>query len=233
MKKTIALCAALLVGGAAFAAEGESSYAVTLDFPYVSKYVFRGVELADHSIQPSVEVSVGDFYAGVWNNTPLQNEHDGDISKETDIYIGYAPALTESLTADFGATYFWYPAVGPALDDYSFEISAGVTWSVKGFTPSLYLYRDLHLDVTTIQTGVGYSIPLASLGTSLDLNATFGAVQPDDGEDYCYYSVGVSVPYKLSDKFTLNVGASYVENDLDNGDDPGFWGTIGVTYSFE
>lgn len=233
MKKTIALCAALLVGGTAFAAEGEASYSVTADFPYVTKYVFRGVELAQDSLQPSVEFTTGDFYAGLWNNSPLQSEHDGKVSKEIDIYVGYTPALTESLKADFGATYYWYPWVDKPIADYSFEISAGLNYTLGNFTPSVYLYRDLKLDVTTAQLGLGYSFPLTSIGTSLDFSASVGAVMPDTGETYCYYSAGVSLPYKLSDQLKLTVGASYTENDLDGGKDPGFWGTIGLTYSFE
>ena len=103
MKKTFALCAALAACATAFAADDavqtESSYSITVDFPYVTKYVFRGVELSRDSLQPSVELAYGDFYAGVWNNTPLRNEHDGDASQEIDLYLGYAPQLTVPLRA--------------------------------------------------------------------------------------------------------------------------------------
>ena len=64
MKKTIALCAALLACGSAFAQE-ESEYAVTMDMPVVTKYVFRGVQIAKSSFQPSVQLTSGNLYGGV------------------------------------------------------------------------------------------------------------------------------------------------------------------------
>lgn len=238
MKKTIVLSAALLVGGSAFAADAvptpttEASYAVTVDFPYVSKYVFRGVEISRDSLQPSVEISSGDFYAGVWNNTPLRKEHDGDVSKEFDLYAGYTPSLGENLKADIGVTYYLYPFVDEGVNSDSIEAFVGLNLTAGNFTPAVYVYRDLDLDVTAVQGSVGYSLPLPSLGTSLDFSATVGAVFPDHGEKYCYYSGGVNVPYKLSDNVKLNFGLTYTENDLDNGDDPGLWGTVGITAQF-
>lgn len=238
MKKTITLCAALLAGGTCVwaqdnaAAVDEPAYAVTVDFPFVSKYVFRGVKLSRESLQPSVEIASGDFYAGLWNNTPLRNEHDGDASKEVDLYAGYTPSITENLKADIGVTYYAYPSIADGLNDDSVEAFVGLNWSVGNFTPAGYLYRDLDLDVWTFQASIGYSIPLTSWGTSLDLNATIGGVSPDHGEEYGYYSAGVNLPVKLSDVVKLNFGLTYTENDLDDGEDPGLWGTVGITASF-
>ena len=238
MKKTIILCAALLGGGTALTAQdaapavSESSYAVTVDFPYVTKYVFRGLQIARDSFQPSVEIAAGDFYAGVWNNTPLRSEHDGNISKEIDLYVGWTPALTESLKADFGATIYWYPRVNSYLASDSFEMFAGLNWTTGNFTPAAYVYRDFNLHAWTVQGSIGYSVPLTGLGTSLDLNATVGTVSPDDGDSYEYFSVGMNMPVKLSDMVKLNFGVTYTANNIDGGEDPGLWGTAGVTASF-
>jgi uncharacterized protein (TIGR02001 family) len=238
MKKTITLCAALLAGATALTAQDsvptmtEPAYAVTVDFPFVSKYVFRGVKIARESLQPSVEVAAGDFYSGAWSNIPLRNEHDGDISKELDLYVGYTPKITDNLKADLGATYYWYPRVGHGVDHDSFEVFGGLNWALGNLTPAVYVYRDIDLDVWTVQGSIGYSVPLKSWGTSLDFNATIGAVSPDHGEAYDYYSVGVNLPVKLSDAVKLNFGLTYTENDLDHGRDPGLWGTTGITASF-
>lgn len=237
MKKTITLCVALFAAGSALTAQEatpttESAYAVTVDFPFVSKYVFRGVKLGRESLQPSVEVATGDFYAGLWNNTPLRNEHDGDASKELDFYLGWTPKLTENLKADFGATYYVYPSMVGSWNNDSIEVFAGLNLALGNFTPALYIYRDFTLNSWTVQGSVGYSVPLKSLGTSLDFNATVGAVSPNNAEAYDYYSVGVNLPVKLSDIVKLNFGVTYTENDLDNGDDPGLWGTVGITASF-
>ena len=53
MKKTTALLLAAVLSGGSLSAQEESSYSVTVDFPYVSDYVFRGVKFANDSIQPS------------------------------------------------------------------------------------------------------------------------------------------------------------------------------------
>ncbi len=233
MKKTIALCTALLAAGSAFAADEESTYAVTLDFPYVSKYAYRGLELARDSLQPSVEVSTGDLYLGVWSNVPLRKEHDAGASKEIDLYLGYTPKFTENLSGDFGLTYFWYPSMNTVSGEDSIEVSAGLNLTLGNFTPAVYLYRDIILDTTTAQASIGYSVPLKDLGTSLDLNLTAGAVWPDhDGGSYTYGSVGATVPVKLSDRVKLNFGLTYTVNDLSGEEDPGLWGTVGVTAKF-
>ena len=237
MKKTILLCTALLAGTSAVLAQeasavAESDYAVTVDFPFTSKYVFRGVKLGREAVQPSVEVAAGDFYTGVWSNIPLRNEHDGDVTKEVDLYAGWTPKLADNLKADVGATLYWYPSVSDGYADDTFEMFAGLNYTWGNFTPAVYVYRDFDLDIWTYQGSIGYSVPLASLGTSLDFNATAGAVSPDDGEIYGYYSVGVSLPVKLSDAVKLNFGLTYTENDLDHGKDPGLWGTAGVAVSF-
>lgn len=239
MKKTIALCSVLLASSVAFAADEatipvttESSYAVTVDFPFVTDYVFRGVQLANESFQPSVELTYGSVYAGVWSNVPYHHEHDGDFSKEIDLYVGYTPKITDSISADIGLTYYSYPWTDDSWDNDSFEGFVGLNMTVANFTPAVYVYHDLTLDTTTLQTSVGYSLPLEKYGTSLEFSAAFGAVHVHNGEDYCYYTFGVNVPYKLTEALKLNVGFNYTKNDIDHADDPGAWGVVSLTYSF-
>jgi uncharacterized protein (TIGR02001 family) len=236
MKKTLSLCAALLAGGIALHAADEYTYSVTADFPYVTQYVFRGVKIAKSSVQPSVELAVENFYAGIWNNTPLTSMHDGNISKEIDLYAGYTPKITDKLKADIGATSYRYPWADDGFSKQSFEVYLGLNATLGNFTPSIYVNRDLDLRVTTVQTSVGYSLPLTDLGTSLDFTATAGIVSLDDSEasltGYRYYSIGVNVPYKLSDVVKVNAGVNYTFNDINGASDPGLWGTIGVSAQF-
>ena len=230
MKKTFALCVALLACGSAFAQE-ESETAVTMELPYVTKYVFRGLQIAKDSFQPSVEVTSGSVYGGVWSSIPLHDRRDKE-TQEIDLYAAYAPKLTDKLSADIGITYYYYPRVDRPDANDSLELFAGLNATLGNFTPAAYIYRDLVLDTTTLQTSIGYSVPLKGLGTSLDLSVTFGSVIPDHDERYCYYSAGVNVPYKLSDRVKLNVGVTYTENDLDYEKDPGLWGTASIAISF-
>jgi len=231
MKKTIALCAALLACGTAFAQE-DSDYAVTVDLPYVTKYVFRGVQIAKDSFQPSVEFTKGSLYAGVWSSVPLRNKHEEIASTEIDLNLGYTPKLTDKLSADIGVNGYFYPNKSHADGDYSVEGFVGLNLELGNFTPAVYVYRDFNLDNYTLQGSLGYSLPLTTLGTSLDFTVSTGSVFQDDGESYNYYAVGANVPYKLSDRVKLNFGVSYTENDLDHGDDPGVWGTASIAISF-
>lgn len=237
MKRTILILSALLGGFATClsaqtptpAQEKKLSYSVTMDFPYAGKYVFRGRESAKESIQPSIEIASGNFYAGLWMNQPITNNTDNEI----DFYAGYFVPLNEFWKVDVGGTFYYYPeADTSAAIEHTFEGYVGITGTVSGFTPGLYSYYDFDLKQFVIQGSVGYSVPLKEVGTSLDFTFTLGNVSPDEGEDYRYWGVGLNLPYKLTDKATVAVGAQYVSNDIDGADDDFLWFTAGLTVGF-
>ncbi|MBL9190793.1 MAG: hypothetical protein JNJ82_00465 [Opitutaceae bacterium] len=229
MKKTALILALLATGLGLNAQESKLSYSVTVDFPYASKYVFRGIEYAKDSIQPSIEVASGNFYAGVWTNQPVTNNSDNEF----DFYAGYGIPLNDKWKLDVGATLYYYPeADTSSFDEQTFEGFIGLTGTVSGFTPGIYAYYDFDLKAFTVQGSVGYSISLESAGTSLDFTVTLGNVSPDVGDDYIYYGIGVNLPYKLTEKATFAVGAQYASNDLDGADDNHLWFTAGLTVGF-
>lgn len=217
MKKISLILAALATGYVAQAQDAaKTSYSVTVDFPYTSKYVFRGIEFAKDSFQPSVEIASGNFYGGLWTNQPIVNNVDNEI----DFYAGYNIPLNSNWKVDVGATVYYYPeADKTSLEQGTYEGYVGLTGSVAGFTPALYAYYDFKLESFTTQASVGYSIPLESAGTSLDLSATYGLVQGTtygikggSDDSYAYWGVGANVPYKLTEKATATVGVQYVSN---------------------
>lgn len=231
MKKTALLISALTLGSILGAAEAPKlAYSVTLDFPYVSKYVFRGQELSKDAIQPSVELAVGDFYAGIWTSQPVVNNTDNEF----DFYVGQKLKLNDAWSLDVGATAYYYPELDrtSGLDRQTYEGYVGVVGNVKGFSPGAYVYYDFTLKALTVQGQLGYSLALSEPGASMDFNVTLGNVSPDVGSSYMYYSVGVTVPYKLTDKATVYAGVSYNNNDLDGakGDITVF--TVGCSIGF-
>lgn len=231
MKKTLVLLTALLGGASAIAAdESASSYSVTVDFPFVSKYVFRGVEVSEEAAQPSVEVTAGNAYFGVWSSIPIKDSQKA--TRELDLYAGYNIALSETIKLDAGATYYYYPEAPTGWVDHSLEGYLGVNLTAGGFTPSFYVYRDFDLDVWTLQGSLGYSIPVPDMGTSLDWTATLGLSRPDDSESWTYFSVGLNVPFKVTEKFKITAGANYTINDSNVVSDPGVWFSLGGTYAF-
>ena len=213
IKKTAFAAAVIAAGVSAQAQEAaKSDLSVTVDVTYVSDYVFRGVQLGDASIQPSVEAAYGDFYAGAWHTSEISH-NDGDT--ETDFYAGYGYKLNDKIKLDAGATAYTYDG-GSDLD--TIEGYVGASFDVL-LSPSVYYYFDFDLDVSTIEASIGYSIPVDAINASVDLSAKVGNVSGgivDHHQDYTYGVAGVAVPFKLSETATLTVGADYIINDSEN-----------------
>jgi len=243
MKKSAVLLAALLTGALLRADEAPaapaapvapaapaSSYSVTADFSYVSTYVFRGVKITDDSFQPSLKLAAGNAYAGLWLSEPIKGSA---ASNEIDFYGGYTFALAGGWSIDVGATYYYYPEVDAAsdVDAGTFEGYVGLTGTFGGVSVGAYVYHDFTLEATTLQGSLGYGVPISSkLSCNFALN--LGYVTPDSGPDYTYYGAAITLPWKITDKSTLTVGANYATNDLDNAEDNLFWVNVGYTYAF-
>ena len=203
MKKTIFALASLAACASASAAEAQSyPLDVSLDATYVSSYVFRGLERAQASVQPSVEANYRNFYAGAWYSDDLA----GGVRSETNLYAGYNLDLTEIFSADVGLTRYLYE--GHQGND-STEAFVGVKANVL-LTPSLYSYYDFDNQSTTFVASVGYTVPVAKLGLVVDLSALAGYVQRTNGAtDYSYWGLGAAIPYKLSDTAKLTAAVNY------------------------
>jgi uncharacterized protein (TIGR02001 family) len=227
--KKVAVILAALVAGSSLRAQ-ESTYSITLDFPYVSEYVFRGISYADDGIQPSIEFSTGDFYAGIWTNQPITRR--GGATNEFNFYGGYGVALGDTWSMDLGATYYYYPQT-PSGDD-QFEPYVGVTGDVGGgFSTSLYLYYETEFKVFTYQGSIGYAIPLTDR-VSLDLSGTLGYVDPDTGGgSYRYWGVGSVFNYSLADRASAYFGLNFTNNNVGMGvKGDNFFVNTGITIGF-
>jgi uncharacterized protein (TIGR02001 family) len=237
IKQTALVLSALVAGVSAQAQEAApeaSALSVTVDVTYVSDYVFRGSQLDDASVQPSVEASYGDFYAGLWHTSAVSGNNG---ATETDLYAGYGFAINDTLSLDAGVTRYTYSG-GSGAD--TTEVYVGVAADVV-LSPSLYYYHDFDLETSTVIASVGYSLPVDAINTSLDFSASAGYVQNGAGaapllnEDYTYGSVGVSIPYALSETASLTVGVEYIYNDtvsFRNGEQDGLVGSAGISIGF-
>lgn len=228
------------------ATEPRSDYSITSDFTYTSKYVFRGVEQARESFQPSVEFASGGFNAGVWTNQPIKS-HQND---EVDFYTGYDYNVSSALKLEGMATFYDYPEASRSLGQtrHSYEGGVGATYTVDGFSPNLYYYHDFRLNSDTVQAAVGYSLPLGNDGFSVDTSLFAAAVNqrsvapdatnvPGVHDSYNYWGADVTFPYKLSRHATFTVGAHYANTDNlspANGTlgSQNFWYTAGVSIGF-
>lgn len=227
MKKYALILAALVTGASMQAQEPASSYSVTVDFPYASKYVFRGLEVAEGSFQPSVKVTSGNLYAGLWTNQPLTNNTDNEV----DLYAGYTFKLNSTWSLDGGVTYYYYPEadLGSGDIENSTEAYVGINGAIAGVTVGAYLYRDFNLNLYTAQGNFGYSVPLSDTA-SLNLSANVGRVT--NNGSYTYYGAGAQIPFKLNKATTFTVGANYATHNIDFEEDDLFWFNTGITVSF-
>ena len=235
MKKTALLLAALLTTGASLSADDAmtapaSSYTVTMDFPYASKYVFRGVQFAEGSFQPSIKITSGPAYSGIWTNQPVTSNIDNEI----DFYAGYGFEVAKGWSLDVGATLYYYPELDDStgLDNNTFEGYVGINGTIGGgVTVGLYAYNDFTLDAFTLQGNFGYSLPIDDK-FSCNLSANIGHVSPDAGSDYSYYGVAAQFPYKLTNTATLTGGVNWASHDISGLDDNHLWFNLGLTVTF-
>lgn len=230
MKKTVLIIIALLAS-LSMSAQEETAFSATVDVTYASKYVFRGVQLADETLMPSVEIGYGNFAAGAWSAQPITSNIDNEI----DFYAGFSMPIDDTWGVDIGATIYYYPELdtaGGTVDDYTFEPYIGIGGEVNGISTGVTAYYDTTLETLTLEGSLGYSVPLEGTGSSLDFGASYGHVDPNGGSGYNYYNLGISIPFAISDTATITVSIDYANSDLPGPDTDFIFGTIGMSIGF-
>jgi uncharacterized protein (TIGR02001 family) len=253
MRKLIGLAAAAACVTAPATAEDELS--ITSGLGFESRYVFRGVQFAETSIQPSVTVNYGGFHIGAWFNLPIGDD-DFVVTpggEELDLVIGWGGDLGEIARFDVGVTYYLFPDLMSGFFDLYEEDGDGLgantlePYLTLSFdlplSPAASVFHDFNFDTTTFQGALAKSFPLGGK-TSLDLSGTIGYVLDDDpGADYLYGAASANVSYAVSDDSSLYLGVRYGGSDIAGGsiiDDSilgaaksaGFWWGVGASTTF-
>lgn len=234
-KQSIALLGALIVAAFPLSAQTVSAPApfpvppaagvsVTVTPSVVSQYMFRGQRLGGPSFQPTVEVSYGNFTAGVWGNLPLRDKVRGQSDPEFDFYALYTSVASDSLSFAPGVTFYTYPSANETAGFYklTFEPSLAINYTVSDikFTPKIYY--DFVLDGPTFEVTTAYALPLKGLGTELDFTGSFGTYLFNDfAKDSSprtkawgnYWLMGVAAPFQLTKASKLTVGFAYTNGD--------------------
>lgn len=220
MNKTLAsISAAVVFGGTSLSAivPAAADLGVTSDLTYASEYVFRGIERADESFQPSLEASVGDFYAGLWGNLPIRSGQQSELN----YYGGFAldvPGL-EMLTLDVGATVYHWPRAGLDRTHEAFVGTKFENFGIHGVSAAVYYFYDFDVRSHVVEGSVGYSFALAAMDipASIDVSALYGNQfgsqiegHPFRGsENYHYYGASAELPWQLNEFSTLTAGVHY------------------------
>lgn len=224
---------------------------VSVDASYVSKYVWRGINLVDDScFQPSVTVGAYGLSLNVWGSMELTNENTypgygdtaGDFT-EVDYTLDYSFAITDMVGASVGVIYYTFPNTG---FDSTTELYASVGVDCL-LAPSLTVYRDIdEADGTMVVFGVGhtlYSFEGENVSGSLDVGAN--VAWGDDDMNTFYYGAGSGLAFADAsvslalDVYGVSVTPSInyarlIDSDIrDNfADDDEVWFGLSVGYSF-
>lgn len=249
------LACALALSAAALPAAAQSLEVAT-NVGFESRYLFRGVQFAETSFQPSISLSYGNFYGTAWLNLPIG---DDDLvvtpgGEELDLIAGYSASINEAISFDVGVTYYVFPDLMSGFGDFyeedgdgsganTIEPYVGISFDTLPLTPSVYVYHDFMFDTTTFQGNMSYSVPLADK-TSFDLGGYIGYVIDDTGgTDYLYGTASANVNYTISDNGSFYAGVRYGGSDIPGGsviDDSiagttkasAFWWGLGFSASF-
>lgn len=245
--------AAALLASAGSAYAGDASLSTTLG--YESRYVFRGVQYSESTIQPGVTVGYKGFYLTAWANLPI-GDADFVVTpewQEVDLVAGWRAPLGKKVSIDLGVTYYLYPNRMSGFGDVYKEDGSGLGFNTvepyvglvvtAPLSPKLYVYHDFMFDTWTVQGSVAHSIPVAKK-LSFDLSGATGYVFDDTGgTDYLYGNAGANLTYALSESASAYVGVRYGGSNIAGGsiyddgiagttDPSGFWWGIGLTAKF-
>jgi uncharacterized protein (TIGR02001 family) len=218
---TSVVAVAVMASSVAFAAD------TSLSLDVASAYVFRGDTFNDGLVaQPGLEVALpAGFSVGAWGNIDL-DDYNGTLANddqfsEIDIYGSYAVPV-EVVDLSIGYCEYTYPT-SESVADREVSVSVGTSVGIIDLGLGVYygidggIEKSLYADVSA-----GTSFELAE-GLSLDLGATAGYLDPDEGEsglkDYTlsaglgYGILGASVTYigQLDDDVLVDIkdGGTY------------------------
>ena len=227
-----ASCAILasLMAAPAFA-QDDVEPTISMSIDYVTEYVFRGVSFEAESIQPGVELGLGNFAVGVWASSGLGSDSLADTD-EIDFYAGYGWDLSDMVSARVGATWYHFPDGGDTFEGY-----VGLGFDAP-LAPAITAYYDVELEALTLEAGIGHSFP-ASDTVSFDVGLVGGFVSVDGPGDYEWATASLAVSHAVNDIGSVYVGANFSVNSdalLDftdpTPDDSLFWAGVGVASSF-
>jgi len=192
----------------ASAATMPAPIVVESDITFASRYVFRGVQNAGNSFQPTVQASLGDLYGGVWANLPT-----GEGLRELHYFAGSMIALPDVRFAvlDAGLTVYHFPGAG---EDRTHELYFGAQFPGLGLPnifATLYYYYDLDVQSHVVEATGTYSYSLEGWGlpASADLSVRGGIQSGRDAQDYRFYGAAAELPFALGESSLVTAGVRW------------------------
>ena len=189
--KKIVLMAMLMATGMSATAQDEVETTVAADV--VSQYVWRGQDLGNVSLQPTLGISYKGLSLSAWGSVGLA---DADDTKEFDLTLAYSIG-----GLNIGITDYWFNA---------------------GLDPdNRYFMYNAHSTNHVFEANIGYDFGVASVQWFTNIAGNDG-VNKDGKRAYSSY-LELAVPFKLATvDWTASVGAIPWATSFYNGWTSGF-----------
>ena len=204
----------------AFVAPVSAEVETTVSADVVSSYVWRGMELGDAALQPTLGVSAAGFDLSIWGSTGIVNFTD---TKEFDITLSYSIA-----GLSVGVTDYWFNA-GPEpygryfnytkdLTNHVFEAFVGYDLDFVSFAWYTNLYgNDFKADgdrafSSYFEVSAPFSFGGAEWSASLGMVPYETDFYGTDGFAVTNLSVTASKEIEFTDSFSLPVSAGVTVN---------------------
>ena len=189
--KKIVLMAMLMATGMSATAQDEVETTVAADV--VSQYVWRGQDLGNVSLQPTLGISYKGLSLSAWGSVGLA---DADDTKEFDLTLAYTIG-----GLNIGITDYWFNA---------------------GLDPdNRYFMYNAHSTNHVFEANIGYDFGVASVQWFTNIAGNDG-VNKDGKRAYSSY-LELAVPFKLATvDWTASVGAIPWATSFYNGWTSGF-----------
>ena len=180
----------------------------------VSKYIWRGTDLAGPSVQPSLSVAYKGLSLTAWGSIGFDSEDD----KEVDLTLAY-----ETGNFSLSVTDYWYPEYSGA---HTFEAQIGYDFGLLAAN----WYTNFAGDDEEYASYISLIAPFSLIG--LDWEAEVGATPW--GTDYygtdkfsvCDLSLGASKEFNIGKSFSTTLFAKATYNPTIEK----FYATIGISF---
>ena len=176
--KRLVLAVLLLVGATAAGAQETEKIETTVEADIVSQYIWRGQDLGDVSLQPTLGIGYKGLSLTGWGSIGLSNPDD---TKELDLTLAYTAG--------------------------GFNIGITDYWLSEGLDPkSRYFKYDAHGTNHVFEANVGYDFGLLSLQWFTNFAGNDGLTKKDKRAYSSYFEL--TVPFKLASvDWTATAGA--------------------------
>lgn len=186
----------------------------------VSDHVFRGQRLSGTSLQPAIDFSSGELFAGIGGSLPIENRAANQSGAELDVYASYRHPLnaTTHLTPGLSAYFYRHAPVRSGYRRAIFEPNLTLSHTLAGVRFTSTVYYDVTRRGPTVDLMADVALPLTKLGTELDLAASIGVYRlrdvadsgrPKTRSDGNYWSLSAMVPVQITFRSKIQIGVTY------------------------